>query len=68
MELEAYFGKQLESVGWGRVNGSADDFFAWSSWRVPAVPPAKQGRGVLQILAAFPGEGALSLWMECVRH
>jgi hypothetical protein len=68
MELEAYFGKQLESAGWGRVNGSADDFFAWSSWLVPAVPPAKEWRGVLEIIAAFPGERALSLWMESVRR
>lgn len=64
MELEAYFAKQLEGAGWGRVSGSADDFFAWSSWLVPAVPPAKEWRGVLEVLAAFPGDRALRLWME----
>jgi hypothetical protein len=64
MQLEAHFARQLESAGWGRVSGSADDFFAWSSWLVPAVPPAKEWRGVLEILAAFPGDRALTLWME----
>ena len=64
MELEAYFAKQLESAGWGRVSGSADDFFAWSSWLVPAVPPAKEWRGVLLVLAAFPGWRQLSLQAE----
>jgi hypothetical protein len=64
MELEAYFAKQLEAAGWGRVSGSADDFFAWSSWLVPAVPPAKEWRGVLLVLAAFPGWRQLSLQAE----
>ena len=64
MELEAYFARQLEAAGWGRVSGSADDFFAWSSWLVPAVPPAKEWRGVLLVLAAFPGWRQLSLQAE----
>ena len=64
MELEAYFAKQLEAAGWGRVAGSADEFFAWSSWLVPAVPPSNEWRGVLLVLAAFPGERALSLRAE----
>jgi len=64
MELEAHFAKELEAAGWGRVSGSADDFFAWSSWLLPALPPAKEWRGVLLVLAAFPGERALSLWAE----
>jgi hypothetical protein len=68
VELEAYFAKQLESAGWGRIDGSADDFFAWSSWLVPAVPPARELRGVLEVLAAFPGDRALTLWMESVRR
>ena len=68
MELEAHFAKQLESAGSGRVGGSADDFFAWSSWLVPAVPPATEWRGVLEVLAPFAGERALMLWMENVRR
>jgi hypothetical protein len=64
MELEAYFAKQLEGAGWGRVSGSADDSFAWSSWLVPAVTPAKEWRGVLLVLAAFPGWRQLSLQAE----
>jgi hypothetical protein len=64
MELEAYFAKELDAAGWGRLSGSADEFFAWSSWLVPAVPPSKEWRGVLLVLAAFPGERALSLWAE----
>ncbi len=67
MELEAYFAKQLEAAGWGRVSGSADDFFAWSSWLVPAVPPSREYRGVLVVLAAFPGWRQLSLQAELVR-
>ena len=68
MELEAYFAKQLESAGWGRLDGSADEFFAWSSWLVPAVPPTNEWRGVLEVLAPFPGDRALSLWMEMAPH
>lgn len=64
MELEAYFAKQLEAVGWGRLSGSADEFFAWSSWLIPAVPPAKEWRGVLLVLAAFPGWRQLTLQAE----
>jgi hypothetical protein len=64
MELEAYFAKQLEAAGWGRVGGSADDFFAWSSWLVPAVPPTREWRGLLLVLAAFPGWRQLSLQAE----
>lgn len=64
MELEVYFASQLEAAGWGRLSGSADDFFAWSSWSVPAVPPAKEWRGVLLVLAAFPGWRQLSLQAE----
>ena len=64
MELEEHFAKQLEGAGWGRVAGSADDFFAWSSWLVPAVPPTKEMRGLLVVLAAFPGLRQLSLKAE----
>jgi hypothetical protein len=64
MELEAHFAKQLEAAGWGRVSGSADDFFAWSSWLVPALPPSKDWRGVLLVVAAFPGWRLLSLQAE----
>jgi hypothetical protein len=65
-ELEAYFAKQLEAAGWGRVSGSAEDSFAWSSWLVPSVPPAREWRGVLLVLAAFPGWRKLSLQAELV--
>jgi len=64
VELEAYFAKQLEGAGWGRVAGSADEFFAWSSWLVPEVPPAPEWRGVLIVLADFPGRRSLSLRAE----
>ncbi len=67
MELEAYFAKQLEAAGWGRISGSADDSFAWSSWLVPTVPPAREWRGVLLVLAAFAGWRQLSLQAELVR-
>ncbi len=56
IELEAYFAKQLELEGWGRVAGSADEFFAWSSWLVPSVPPAVEWHGVLLVLADRPDE------------
>ena len=52
MELEAYFAKQLEAAGWGRMDGSADETFAWSSW---LIPDSGEWRGVLIVLAAFPG-------------
>jgi hypothetical protein len=64
MELEAYFAKQLDGAGWGRVAGSADDFFAWSSWLVPAVPPTNEMRGLLVVLASFPGLRQLSVKAE----
>jgi hypothetical protein len=64
MELQAYFAKQLEGAGWGRVAGSADEFFAWSSWLVPDVPPAPELRGVLIVLADAPGRRSLSLRAE----
>jgi hypothetical protein len=67
IELEAYFAKQLEAAGWGRVGGSADDFFAWSSWLVPSVPPAPEWRGLLFVLAAFAGWRKLSLQAELLR-
>jgi hypothetical protein len=66
MELEAYFAKQLEGAGWGRIAGSADEFFAWSSWLVPEVPPAPEWRGVLIVLADFPGQRSFSLRAETV--
>ena len=61
MELEAYFAKQLEAAGWGRMTGSADETFAWSSW---LIPDSGEWRGVLLILAAFPGERQLSVQAE----
>ncbi len=64
VELEAYFAKQLEGAGWGRVAGSADEFFAWSSWLVPQVPPAPEWRGVLIVVADLPGRRSLSLRAE----
>jgi hypothetical protein len=64
MELEAYFAKQLEAAGWARVAGSADEFFAWSSWLVPQLPEAAELRGVLIVLADFPGRRSLSLRAE----
>jgi hypothetical protein len=64
MELEAYFAKQLEGAGWGRVAGSADEFFAWSSWLVPQLPEAAELRGVLIVLADFPSRRSFSLRAE----
>jgi hypothetical protein len=63
-ELEAHFARQLEAAGWGLVSGSADEFFAWSSWLVPSIPPAREWRSVLLVLAAFPGWRKLSLQAE----
>jgi hypothetical protein len=68
MELEAYFAKQLEGAGWGRVTGSADPFFAWSSWLLPEVPPAPEWHGVLIVLADLPGRRSLSLRAELANH
>ena len=61
MELEAYFAKQLEAAGWGRMTGSADETFAWSSW---LIPDSGEWRGVLLVLAAFPGVRQLSVQVE----
>ena len=66
MELEAYFAKQLETAGWGRLTGSADETFAWSSWLVPNVPPAPEWRGVLLVIAPFPGWRHVSVRSELV--
>jgi hypothetical protein len=61
MQLEAFFAKQLEAAGWGRMTGSADDTFAWSSW---LIPDSGEWRGVLLVLAAFPGSRQLSVQAE----
>lgn len=66
IELEAYFAKQLEAAGWGRLTGSADETFAWSSWLVPNVPPSAEWRGVLLVLAPFPGLRHVSVRAELV--
>jgi hypothetical protein len=63
MELEAYFAKQLELAGWGRMAGSADETFAWSSW---LIPDSGEWRGVLLVLAAFPGWRHVSVRAELV--
>lgn len=67
MELEAHLATQVQAAGWGRLSGSADGFFAWSSWLRPAVPPDREWRGTLVVLAAFPGERSLSFTAELVR-
>ena len=64
MELEAYFAKQLEAAGWGRLAGSADEAFAWSSW---LIPDSGEWRGVLIVLAAFPGWRQVSVQAELRR-
>ena len=64
MELEAYLARQLEAAGWGRMTGSADDTFAWSSW---LIPDSGEWRGVLLVLAAFPGWRQLSLSAELIQ-
>jgi hypothetical protein len=61
MELEAYFAKQLEGAGWGRISGSADDTFAWSSW---LIPDSGDWRGVLLVVAPFPGWRHVSVRAE----
>jgi len=64
MELEAFFARQLEAAGWGRMTGSADDTFAWSSW---LIPDSGKWRGVLLVLAPFPGRRQLSLSAELIQ-
>jgi hypothetical protein len=64
MELEAFFAEQLELAGWGRLTGSADETFAWSSWLVPAVPRTKEWSGILLVLAGFPGWRYVSVRAE----
>jgi hypothetical protein len=64
VELEAYFAKQLEAAGWGRLTGSADETFAWSSW---LIPDSGQWRGLLIVLAAFPGWRQVSVRAEMMQ-
>ena len=64
MELQAFFARQLEAAGWGRMTGSADDTFAWSSW---LIPDSGKWRGVLLVLAPFPGRRQLSLSAELIQ-
>jgi hypothetical protein len=63
MELEAFFARQLELAGWGRMSGSADDAFAWSSW---LIPNSGEWRGLLLVLAAFPGWRHVSVRAEMI--
>ena len=51
----------IEAAGWGRMTGSADETFAWSSW---LIPDSGDWRGVLLVLAAFPGVRHLSVQAE----
>jgi hypothetical protein len=64
MALEAHFAKQLEDAGWGRMSGSADEAFAWSSW---LIPDSGKWRGVLLVLAAFPGWRHVSVRAETIQ-
>jgi hypothetical protein len=64
MELEAFFAKQLELAGWGRMSGSADETFAWSSW---LIPDSGEWRGVLLVLAPFPGWRHVSVRAELIQ-
>ncbi len=64
VELEALFAKQLELAGWGRMSGSADETFAWSSW---LIPDSGEWRGVLIVLAAFPGWRHVSVRAEMIQ-
>jgi hypothetical protein len=63
MALEVFFAKQLELAGWGRMSGSADEAFAWSSW---LIPNSGEWRGVLIVLAAFPGWRHVSVRAEMI--
>ncbi len=63
VELEAFFARQLELAGWGRMSGSADEAFAWSSW---LIPDSGDWRGVLIVLAAFPGWRYVSVRAEMI--
>jgi hypothetical protein len=49
-DLEVHFSRQLETAGWTRLAGTADDVAGWSSWRLPG-----EGGwgGILLVLAAF---------------
>jgi hypothetical protein len=57
MALEAHFAKQLEAAGWGRMTGSADETFAWSSWLNP---------GFREMAWCPPGAGRLPGVAPCV--
>ena len=46
------------------MTGSADDTFAWSSW---LISDSGEWRGVLLVLAAFPGWRQLSLSAELIQ-
>lgn len=61
-ELESHFAEQLKEAGWKRLDGSADEVVAWSSWLLPG----KGGwRGLLLVLAAYgKDERVLSLRIE----
>jgi hypothetical protein len=58
-EVEAFFGQQLQDVGWVRRAGTASRPFAWSLWTVPG----KEDWQVLLLVFDVPGENhhALSL-------
>ena len=64
VDLETHFSRQLEAAAWGRLDGSSDGAFAWSSWVVPDHPPGREWRGTLLVLAAFVGERVLLLRAE----
>lgn len=55
--LESHFAPQLRAVGWTRLAGEADEFLAWSAWRLPE---RDLWQGTL-IVAQGPGQGRRTL-------
>jgi hypothetical protein len=63
-KLESHLTQQLETRGWKRVNGSSDEFFAWSGWRLQTERLSDDWKGTLVILAASPDKRSLWFFAE----
>lgn len=59
-ELELFFARQLEAVGWVYLDGRADGRLAWSVWRVPG---EGDFQGFLYVLQAS-GENRRDLFVQ----
>ncbi len=59
-DLESYFARHLQAIGWNRTAGAPDASLAWSMWDVPGRSPR---RGALVVLE-WPESDRRTLYLQ----